>query len=381
MNAPCIRSGWHARETWQFIWYRRKKKSEKSQHFWCVCGCLPFRYIPPESYHFIFFFLVVGVLSILATAAPVVNIAATSFLRPPIAVFCVLLFASIDAYFYGENRELSDTAIFFLFFSQPPPSIYSLHFARLEIEQLAIFIYLMAVVSYLVSNSSKVHVFSKMKTSRKKRANTLSIEYICYVLFTYFIFFFFCSKIFVSCFIWLLFVCASTLCTIETQASSSQVSVVNNLVGISILMQNIWFFFGRERPFTSISSVEWTIKCTSTSANGPAHNSRRKRKQFHTSGTMKNKRYIYERNNLMAEEGQTMRRDSGNERTTNKNARSNFAWNSIRNFESSAQFYFYFFSFHIHTYFASTYVCSAAVWRRKVDCTARAYKWKKTRQQ
>lgn len=114
-----------------------------------------------------YFFLVVGarstLLSILATAAPVVNKQRQRFFAHQLRYSV----CSIDAYLHGENHELNDTAIFFLF-SRPPPSIYSLHFARLEIEQLAIFIYL-AVVSCLVSNfSGKVHIFSKMKTSRKK---------------------------------------------------------------------------------------------------------------------------------------------------------------------------------------------------------------------
>lgn len=112
---------------------------------------------------------------------------------------------------------------------------------------------LVSRVFYVVfCNALIFHVFNKMKSGRKnerkERANTLSIEYICYILFTYlFIFVYFRLMLYLTT----LLLCVldehstSTVYTLHRPPHFTQniflivsVSVVNNnLIGIFFLIQ------------------------------------------------------------------------------------------------------------------------------------------------
>lgn len=152
--------------------------------------------------------------------------------------------ASIDAYFHGETHEPSAETIFYHFWQPSLPSIYfafTLRVWKLNNVQY-LFIYL-AVVSR-VSNSFKVYVSIEMKISRKKGKHIVNwvLHLLCSIYVCFFPLKFSSHALFDYC----LF--GRTLRERVRDASifllvPKTVSVVNNLVGIFILMQNIFVFF------------------------------------------------------------------------------------------------------------------------------------------
>lgn len=181
---------WHEDES------KKKKISALSAFDGCswgrwVCVCLPFYY----------FACVVQILFVVHISESGPNLSLI-FLSsngsrrqhcgdddayPPIAVFCifrVVIYFDWCVFSWQSPMSLAPTRFFFV--ARPSSSFCCLHFARLQIEQLAIFIYLSRC--RVLCRLFEAHFFTSPlgMESSQKRANTLSIEYICYILFTYF---------------------------------------------------------------------------------------------------------------------------------------------------------------------------------------------------